>query len=101
MKKLRNNRGETLLEGLIAVMIAALSMTMLLSCVTASSHTGTGAKEMDDKFYQTLSDVEGHSGTNIPSEEVTITNKEGATAAAPTTVSVTVYGDGGLYSYSK
>lgn len=97
MKKLRNNRGETLLEGLIAVMIAALSMTMLLSCVTASSHTGTGAKEMDDKFYQTLSDVEGHSGTGVD-ESVTI-KREGV--ADPPTVSVTVYGDGGLYSYSK
>lgn len=97
MKKLRNNRGETLLEGLIAVMIAALSMTMLLSCVTASSHTGTGAKEMDDKFYQTLSDVEGHSGTEVD-ESVTI-KREGV-ADSPT-VSVTVYGDGGLYSYSK
>ena len=97
MKKLQNNHGETLIEVLAAVLISALSVTLLLSCVVFSSKNDTKAKAIDSSYYAGLSDADAQAAASIGIGIVTITREGVASAAAPT---VAVYGGEGIYSYT-
>ena len=78
MKKLRNNRGETLIEVLASVLIATLSVTLLFSCVATASRLDRGAEGLDEKHYNALSDAESYTAPTpdpagpAPSVNVTI-----------------------------
>lgn len=100
MKKLRNDRGETLLEVLVAIVIAALSVTLLLGCISAAANVDAGVKEKDEQIYAALNAAEEQKD-EINSITVTITNEDPTIDPEPS-VTVAIYGgDDGPYSYKR
>lgn len=99
MRKLRNNRGETLVEVMASIVIAALSVALLFSCAMASSNMDRNARDVDGKYYQALSAAEGRDGTALGSGKVTIQNQDDSTKKSEPTVNI--YGGEGLYSYRE
>lgn len=99
MKKLRDTRGETLVEVLAAILVASLSVTLLFSCVMASSNLDVQAKSVDEDYYQALSAADGQNGTAKNSDEVTIASEDKEDVSKDITVDI--YGGEGLYSYSR
>ena len=105
MKKLRDTRGETLVEVLAAILVASLSVTLLFSCVMASSNLDVQAKSVDEDYYQALSAADGQTegptvegGTaKYPKQAGTVTIK----GASEVPVDIEIYGGGGLYSYRR
>ena len=104
MKKLHNNRGETLVEVLASILIAALSVTLLFSCGMASTQMDEKAEDLDGKHYAALSDADAYASaaaTPAPGT-VTIVRTDPAPTpgATPAVVpSVGVYGGEGRFSY--
>lgn len=60
-EKLRNSRGETLVEVLASVLICALSITLLMGAVTASTNIDLRAQSADAEYYAALSKAERQS----------------------------------------
>lgn len=105
MKKLKNDRGETLVEVLAAILIATLSVTLLFSSVMVSSRMDANAKAMDSGYYANFSNAELQTGDPL-NEDVTVKVKRVAptdldsvlASAAPT---IEIYGSSGVYSYKR
>lgn len=57
-EKLRNSRGETLVEVLACVLICTLSIALLLGSVTSSSNIDLQAQTADEAYYEALSKAE-------------------------------------------
>lgn len=106
MKKLRNNRGETLVEVLASILVASLSVALLFGCVMASTNMDRDAKELDAEHYRYLSEAEAQSGAGT-SADVTITNEAIPDPLDPmknpkkVPVNISIYGGAGVYSYKK
>lgn len=101
MKKLRDNRGETLVEVLASILIASLSVALLFGCVMASSNMDREARQLDEKHYNALTAAEGQTGPAVD-RTVTITNDAILDLVAKTqNILVGVYGGEGLYSYKR
>lgn len=101
-QKLRNNRGETLVEVMASILISALSVALLFSCVAASFDMDKDAKELDKNHYKYLSAAETKDGTSseggaAKSGELTIQNTAGAGLSGQ--VDILLYGGGGMWSY--
>lgn len=96
--KLKSSRGETLVETMAAVLIAALSVAMLLGGVTVSVRLGRHADETDAYFYETLTAAETRQTpvTDGVSSPVVRITSGGTSISLP----VQVYGGEGLYSYA-
>ena len=98
-EKLLNSRGETLVETLAAILIAALSVALLVGSVTASGNLARQADQSDTSFFDLLTKAEARgeplSGIGVD-PEVKIT-EGGKTATIP----VQVYGGEDLYSYAR
>ena len=94
-KKLRDNRGETLVEVLASILIAALSVALLFSSIMASANIDRSARASDETYYEALSQAEGRTGDSEPLE---ITVKNGG---VQTVLSVVRYAGKGAYSYAK
>ena len=62
-EKLRNSRGETLVEVLVSVPVCALSITLLAGAVTASANIDLRAQAADTEYYTALSKAERQSRT--------------------------------------
>lgn len=98
-RKLKNNRGETVVEVLASVLIAVLSVALLFGAVMASGSMDRGAQKTDADFYAGLSEAQAHKGTPAAVDkevEISIGNP-GSIASAD--VSVYFYGGGGVLSY--
>lgn len=92
--KLNSSRGETLVELMAAILVAALSVGLLLGCVTASVNLNRQAKETDGSFYQDLTAAEAQRSP-VRTGQVSVT-EDGQTVDLP----VQVYGSGELWSYA-
>lgn len=60
-EKLRNSRGETLVEVLASVLVCALSIILLVGAVTASTNIDLRAQEADKDYYTALTKAERQS----------------------------------------
>lgn len=102
MKKLRNNRGETLIEVLASVLVAALSVALLFGCVMAASTIDGDAQKRDEAHYNALSAADAYTtapdATPVPGN-VTIT-REGVPNVTPA-IAIEIYGGEGMYSYKR
>lgn len=87
MKKLRNKRGETLVETLCAVLVTGLAVALLAAMVSASSRLERKAIQEAGKLYAAVSDAESVQET-LGNGSVTV--KIGTDPE--TTVPVTFYG---------
>ena len=95
--RLRSQKGETLMELLVSILIAALSVGMLMTGVTVSSRLNRTAQEQDSVFYQLLTKAEARkepitAGPVSPGVRI----QEGGRSF---TVPVQLYGDEKLCSY--
>ena len=95
--KLRSQKGETLIELLVSILIAALSVGMLMTGVTVSSRLNQAAQERDAVFYQLLTNAESrHDPITTVSVSPGVRIQEGGRSF---TVPVRLYGDEKLCSY--
>lgn len=115
MKKLRSNRGETLVEVMASILISALSVALLFSCVAASFDMDKEAKELDKKHYEALTAAETYTeGAEVGGEReyprqtgtVTITNEAitdpfDSTKKLSAGVPVEIYGGARMYAYKR
>lgn len=104
MKKLRDDRGETLVEVLASILIASLSVALLFGCVMASSGMDRRARELDGKHYEALTKAEKQetqldSGTP-PKVNIKQVVTDGGYAEEGD-ISVHIYGGEGIYSYKR
>lgn len=113
IKTFRNNRGETLIEVLASILIAALSVALLFTCVMVSGKMEESAQKKDAEHYNALTEAETQITPTpdpsapvptVPAGTVTIEkmdssgNVEATASPAP---SIEVYGDEGMYSYKR
>ena len=61
IRKLKNRRGETLAEVLVAILIVSVASAMFLSAISLSGRFNLRAKEADEHFYRAMSDLEAFS----------------------------------------
>lgn len=145
MKKLHNNRGETLIEVLGAIVIASLSVALMFGCIMASTTMNKEAKAVDEQYYSGLTEADARTSAPEPeptstpdptasstptplptSGTVTIKRVDPEASAAPeesedpetsesptptetpdpsgptgTSVTITIYGSDGIFSYSQ
>ena len=105
-RKLNDNRGETLVEMLASILIAALSVAVLFTCCTAAVEMGKETRAADEAYYGYLSAAEGQgkvlvkdeNGNDISSTTGQV-NVDGNSAEI--IVNVKLYGGDGMYSYKK
>lgn len=97
MKKLKDSRGETLVEVLASILIASLAIALLFGCVTASSNMDRRAGEADGSHYAGLTAAEVQSGEGT-SGKVKIQNPNNSTDKD---LDIKIYGASGLYSYKR
>ena len=93
-RKLKNNRGETVVEVLASILIAALSVALLFGAVMASVNMDLSAQETDQKLYAGLNTAQVQKDTSS-SGTVTISGN-----SFSKNVSVNFYGSGGVLSYA-
>lgn len=58
-KKLTSQRGETLIETLVSLLVAVLSVGILTSAMTVSARINKSNREADKKYAQELQNAEG------------------------------------------
>lgn len=97
MKKLHSSRGETLVEVLASILIAALSVALLFGCVTASTGIDRQARELDAEHYAALSAAEARSGTGSFGTAGILNPVNSMQEQLP----VEICGGTGLYSYKR
>lgn len=95
-KKLRSARGETLVEVLCAILIGALSVSLLFSTVMVSIRIDQSAKAADESLATDLSNAEVR-GTEVGSSMVTVKIKN---TEITTDVAVILYGGQDVLSYA-
>lgn len=105
----RAQRGETLAEVLVALLIIALSSMLLATMVTVSAQINITARQKDDTFYAALSEVEALNeetaekdptgGMGLKTFTVLIEPKDSPTSADK--VEVNVYTQENLTLYKK
>ena len=94
IQKLKQKRGETLVETLFAMLIAVLSMGILCTAVMAATSLNNQTREMDEKYRSELQEVEGWNGTtNSKLLYITFKSKDGSRVMEVVDdVTVQVYG---------
>ena len=96
IKKLRQNKGETLIETMVSLLIAVLSVMMLATAVLAATNVNKQTNEADQKYQSQLKAVEGME-ESIKKEDVnvsiTFSSTDGAAIYESTTTEVILYGD--------
>lgn len=93
--KLGDSRGETLVELLAAILVAALSVALLFTCCTAAASMDRRAKEVDAEHYAALSAAERQE-TPVADVTATVTIEGNGWASA---VEVDLFGGEKMYSY--
>lgn len=101
-KKLRSQRGETLVEVLASVLIASLSVALLIGGVTVSVNLGRQADGADAAFYEILTKAEKQEApvtAGIASDPSLRVAENGTPHSKD--IPVQVYGGEGLYAYAR
>lgn len=96
INKLRQKKGETLIETMVSLLIAVLSVMMLATAVLASTNINKQTSEADQKYQSQLKEVEGLD-ESIKKEEVrlsiTFSSPDGAATYESATAKVLLYGE--------
>lgn len=96
IRKIKQQKGETLVESMVAMLIAVLSVTLLSSTVVAATRINQANRTKDNQFREELQRAENMQEAPIPS---TLKVKFGAETAE---IDVNVYGgDGTFISYDQ
>ena len=98
--KLNENRGETLVEVMASIVIAALSVALLFGSIMASSRIDLSAQAVDETYYQSLSRAELQDAP-LAGDLLPDALKGAVLNVGSETVQIQFYGGEGLYSYRK
>lgn len=94
MKKLRQNKGETLVETLFSLMIAVLSIGLIATAVMAATNINSKVEEMDETYKQQLQAAECYQSTHRTENLcITFRDKYGMSLIDTQTTTVEVYGE--------
>lgn len=99
-RKLRDSRGETLVEVMASVLISALSVALLFGGVMASVHMDAGARERDEAYYAALSAAELQAGPAAAEGVVRLEAGDGPAGGPGLELPVSLYGGGETYAYA-
>lgn len=94
LQKWKSQRGETLVETLASILIAALSVALLFTCVTASVQMHRISRRADEGYYDALSAAETQTGTALPG------TAELTGSGGTVDLNIRLYGGEGMYAYS-
>lgn len=93
IKKLKQKKGETLVETLFSMLIAVLSMGILCMAVMTATNLNMQTREMDEKYNSELRAVESLEGDNeVKVLTITFKSEDGSILHESTTAEVTMYG---------
>lgn len=94
MNKLRDNRGETLIESLVSILIAVLAFGILATSVVTAEKINAKTRNTDVMFRYATAPTEPTDPKNPPT--VTLTGKNGKSGSG----TVLLYENNGYYYYS-
>ena len=90
-KKLRSQRGDTLVETLAALLIVVLTMAFLATSIVTAARINAGVRETDTSLH--------YDGSAPVQGTLTITRQGGTGTGSAVRKSVSVYETGGGYRY--
>lgn len=96
IKKLKQNKGESLIEALISMLIAVLAMGLITTAALVATRMNHSNRENDQKFSKELEQVEIYMAETVE-KDMTISFSDGTTE----TVTVEVYGGDGKFASFK
>lgn len=105
MKKLHNNRGETLIEVLASILIGSLSVALMFGCIIVATDMDEDAKTLDLQHYVDLSTADAQNADPMPVpvkvtiERVSLLLEE--ETAPSMQLDMKIYGGEGMNSYSR
>lgn len=97
LKKLKSSKAETLLETLVSIMIAVMSVTLLSTAIMASTEINKTTKEADAVFAEQVAQAELGTGEVFEDEKVTVQFEGGS--RVDVTVDIYASGEGGTGDY--
>ena len=97
MRKRNSRRGETLVETLAAILVAALSVVLLVGGIAAAGRIGLRTAELDGDFYGQLTAAETQTEPPVRTFSVTVAPE----GAASFTITAGLYGEGDLWAYAR
>lgn len=99
--RLSGKKGESIVETLVAILIAALSCTILMTAVTAAVSINKNASEAQTAFEKELLEAEQQEGTREAQASIgVVVNENGSSTSESVSINVLVTGgDGKLASY--
>lgn len=89
-KRLRSQKGETIAEVLIAMLISALALTMLAVMISSTLSMVSRSKDKMDEYYRgsaVLEIQEAPEGSTVENADVSIQSIDGAASSVHMTVS--------------
>lgn len=90
MNKLKQQKGETLIETLVSMMIIVLTVAFLCTCVMSATNINKQTQDADKKYREELLAAESRSGTH---EMRNVVVSFAGAGLGSQTVEVKVYGD--------
>lgn len=97
MRKLKQNKGETLMEALVSLLIAVLAIGLVATAAMAATNINKNTNIADDAFAEELEKAEIYTATTIEVKKLTIDFGGGSKVE----VNVDVYGDGSIFASYK
>jgi hypothetical protein len=97
MRKLKQNKGETLMEALMSLLIAVLAIGLVATAAMAATNINKNTNIADDAFAEELEKAEIYTATTIEVKKLTIDFGGGSTVE----VNVDVYVGGSRFASYK
>lgn len=95
-EKVRDNRGETLIEVMAAVVVTALSIALLFGTIMACTKIDQSARQSDQEHYSALTKAEVQNDS-VGEVSVTVVNNGNG---AQNVLKAMRYGEKNVYSYA-
>ncbi len=101
MQKLQSNRGETMVEMLVSMLILTLSICLLVTMIAVSYQFDRQARELDEKYKQDLDAAENLTGGSPTSGTIKLRLDGVGASGGEQTINVNIYSnaDSDLKSY--
>lgn len=98
-EKLKDSRGESLVEVLACVLVCTPSIALLFGSVMSSGNIGLQAQSADKEYYEALSKAERQAETDSAGADgsLTVRNADGPSKTIP---NIRFYGSERLLSYA-
>lgn len=104
-RKWKEERGETIIEALSAILIGALAVSLLFSAALSSWTMNAGTQDSDDVFRTSLENADARLASAVSTDTATVTvaytaAANGSAAGGDKKLTVKLYGGRGALSYA-